>query len=109
MRTRVSQSVVVDFDPGALNAEHFADQRRKRSHRASKLPAEDLNELLGLLVGRPVVYEHSEPPIAIRHHLRCVRNRCDRQAADVSPFDLALADLEDQGHPTEVVRGAVIE
>ena len=46
----VAQAVVGHLDPRPLDAEHLADQRRQPGHRASELPAEDLYELVGLLV-----------------------------------------------------------
>src|SRR3954453_22515154 len=48
----VPDAVVIDLDRGALHAEHLAYQRREAGHRAAQLAAEDLDELVGLLVRR---------------------------------------------------------
>src|SRR5919202_270933 len=53
--------------------------------------------------------EHAEAPVALRHHLRCVGDRSDLQAADVGPIDLTLADVEDERHAAEVIGSAVVQ
>ena len=46
----VTESVVVDVDRGAFDPEHLAHQRSQRSHRSAELAAEDLDQLVELLV-----------------------------------------------------------
>jgi hypothetical protein len=48
-----------------------------------------------------LVDEHSEPPVAVRHHLRRVDDDGDPQAADVRAFDLSLSDVEGQRRAAE--------
>ena len=78
-------------------------------HRAAHLPAEDRAELLHLLVGRVLVDEHAETPVALGHDLRRVRDHGDLAPADVRALDLALADVEDESDAAVVVRRAVVE
>src|SRR5437868_5775253 len=85
---RAPDAVVDDLDGCALDAEHLADERRETGHRAAELPAEHLDELVGLLVARVLVDEHAELPVPFRHHLRRVRDRGDLEAGDVGPVDL---------------------
>src|SRR6185436_20843765 len=46
----VAYAVVLDLDRHALDTQELADERREPRHRAAGLAAEDLNQLLGLLV-----------------------------------------------------------
>ena len=52
------QTVVVNLDRRSLDAKHLAHERGKCGHGASQLAAEDLHELVELLVRRPFVDEH---------------------------------------------------
>ena len=54
----VPQTVVVNLDRRSLDAKHLAHERGKCGHGASQLAAEDLHELVELLVCRPFVDEH---------------------------------------------------
>src|SRR3954452_17594023 len=56
----VAQAVVVDLDRRALDTEDLADERRQRAHRTSELAAEDLRQLVELLVRSLVVDEDTE-------------------------------------------------
>jgi hypothetical protein len=51
----VQEAVVVDLDGGALDAQHLAHQGSQGRHRATKLPAEDLRQLVELVVACPLV------------------------------------------------------
>ena len=62
-----------------------------------------------LIVGRSFIDEYAEPPVPFGHDLRRVCDGSDLQPADVGALDLSLADVEDQGHATEVVGGAMVE
>src|SRR3954452_13411138 len=104
----VTESVVVDFDRRAFDAEHLSDQGSQRTQRSAELPAEHLHELVELLVARLLVDEDAEPPIPLGHDLRRVGDRRDLQSGDVAALDVAFADVEHQRHPTEVVRGTVV-
>ena len=73
------------------------------------MPAEDLDQLIELLVGGLVVDEHPEPPVAVGHDLRRVDDRYYSVAPNIRTVHLALADVEGEGGTTEVVGGAVIE
>src|SRR5204862_6099584 len=57
----VAQPVVLHLDPRTLNSEHLAHERGEPAHRSSELSAEDLHELLALLLGRLLVDEDAEP------------------------------------------------
>ena len=104
----VTQPVVVS-SMRPLDAEHLADERSEPSHRTAELPAEDLGELVGLLVARPLVDEHPEPPVAVGHHLRRVDDDHGIEPADVGAVDLALADVEGERRAAEVVGRAMVE
>src|SRR5205807_592582 len=67
-----------------------------------------LKKLVELVVGGPGINENTQSPVSFGHDLRRVRDRRHRQTADVDPFDLALAELEDESHATEAVGGTVI-
>src|SRR5262245_20544761 len=105
----VAQAVVVDVDCGSFDPEHLAHQGSKSAHRPAELPAEDLHELVELLVGGVAVDEDAEPPVPVRHDLRGVRDQRHLQTADVGALNLTLTDVEDEGHATEVVGRTVIE
>src|SRR4051794_30200932 len=105
----VAQAVVGHLDRRALHAEDLADQGRKCTHRSAELAAEDLDELLELLVVRAIVDEHAEPPVALGHHFRRVRDQRSPQSADVGAVDRPGPDVEHQRDPAEVVGGAVVE
>ena len=78
----------MDLDRRSLHAEHLAHQRGKRRHRAPQLAAEDLDELVELLVRRLFVDEHAEAPVPVGHDLRRVRDGSDLEPADVGALDL---------------------
>src|SRR3954468_16535544 len=105
----VTQAVVDDFDRNTLNTEHLADKRSQPCHRSSLLSAEDRRELLRLLVRGVLVDEHAELPVSLGHDLRRVRDRGDFETAHVRALDLALADVEDEGHAAVVVCRPVVE
>src|SRR4051794_4235764 len=105
----VAEPVVLEIDPGPLDAEELAHHRGKRTHRAAQLTAEDLRQLVGLLVRGALVDEHAEPPVPVRHHLRRVGDCGHAQAADVGAVDLPLLDVEHQRDAAVVVRGPVVE
>ncbi len=105
----VAHAVVHHLDRRALDPEHLPNERCQPRHRAAKLAPEDLSELVCLLIRRALVDEHSQAPVPVRHHLRRVRDCCDLEAADVGAFDLALTNVEDEHHATEVVSGAMVE
>jgi len=92
----------------ALDAQHLADQRGKPGHRSTQLAAEDLDELVELRVRRAVVDEHTDPPVAFRHHLRRVGDESGLAPGDVRAVNGSLTNIEDESHATEVVRGSVI-
>src|SRR5262249_26865531 len=68
----MDETVVVDLNARALGAEHLADERPERAHRATELAAEHLHELVELLVVGTVVDEEADAPVAFGHHLRRV-------------------------------------
>ncbi len=105
----VPQPVVVDLDRRPLDAEHLAHQRRERGHRAAQLAAEDLDELVGLLVGRPSSTNtpSRQFPSVMTFGVSAIA--ATFEPADVGALDLTLADVEDERHATEVVRRAVVE
>ena len=105
----VAEAVVHDLDRRALDPEHLADEGRQPFHRATLLPAEHRRELLHLLVGRALVHEHAETPVALGHDLRRVSDGGDLEAAHVRALDLALADVEDERYAAVVVRRTVVE
>src|SRR3954451_7783981 len=105
----VSDAVVVDLDRRALDAHKLPHERRQPLHRSTQLAAEDLDELVRLLVGRLIVDEDAEPPVSVGHDLRRICDGDDLAARDVGTFDLALADLERERDAAVVVRGAVVE
>src|SRR5205807_10482603 len=97
------------IDGGSFGTEDLAHQRRERGHRPAQLPAEDLDELVELLVCRLCVDKDAELPIALCHHLWRVRDRGDLQACDIGAVDLTVADVENERDSTEVVGGAVVD
>src|ERR687889_2682709 len=105
----VQQTVVAHLDRRPLDADDLAHERTQCRHRAAELPAEDLDQLVELLVGGLVVDEHPEPPVAVGHDLRGVDDGHDPAAPDVGAVHLALADVEGQGRAAVVVRGAVVQ
>jgi hypothetical protein len=105
----VPQAVVAELDRGALDADHLAHERSQRPHRPTELAAEDLDQLVELLVARLVVDVDPEPPVPLRHHLRGVGDEHDATAGHVGALHLTGTDVERQSHPAEVVRGPVVE
>jgi hypothetical protein len=55
----VPEAVLLNLETCPLDTEVLAHQRRDRLHRSAELAAEDAEELLGLLIGGPLVDEHS--------------------------------------------------
>ena len=78
-------------------------------HRPTQLAAEDLDELVELRVGRLLVDEHADPPVAFGHHLRGVGDERDLAPGDVGAVDRSLADVEDKGDAAEVVGRPMVE
>ncbi len=72
-----------DVHPKPLDTELLADERCERLHRPAKLPTEHSEELLRLLIARPLIHEHPEAPVAVRHHLWTVDDRRNRDPPDV--------------------------
>ena len=105
----VTQAVIVHLDRRPLDAEHLAHQRRQRPHRPAKLSAEHLDQLVGLLVGRLASMNtpKRQLPSVITFGVSAIA--ATFRPADIGAFDLTLADVEDEHHPAEVVRGAVVE
>src|SRR5439155_5566953 len=99
----VAHAIVLDLDRRSLDTEHLPDQRRQPRHRPAELAAKDLRELACLLIRRALVDEHPEAPIPVCHHFRGVRDCRDLEPADVSAFDLTLANVEHEHYATEVV------
>src|SRR5436309_13656282 len=56
----VPEPVVDDLDRSPLDPQVLADEPAERRHRAAELPAEDAEELLGLLVRCLLIDEHAE-------------------------------------------------
>src|SRR6476661_5386747 len=105
----VADAVVDHLDGSTLNTEHLAHERGQLRHRAAQLAAEDLDQLVQLIVGRSLIDEHAEPPVPLGHDLRRVSDGSNLETTDVGALDLSLADVEDERHATEVVGGAVVE
>ena len=105
----VAQSVLSHLDRRALDAQNLTDQRRQRRHGPAKLSAENPEQLPSLLVGSLGVDEQAEAPVALRHHLRRVRDNCHDKPADVGSLHIALGHVEDEGDAAPVVIGAVRE
>jgi hypothetical protein len=63
------------FASAIVDAEHLADERPERRHRAPELAAEDADELVRLLVRRVLLDEHADAPVPFGHHLRSVGDR----------------------------------
>src|SRR2546423_7663603 len=105
----VANAVVLDVNRGPLDSEHFPHERGEAGHWAAQLTGEYLHELVGLFLRGVFVDEHSESPVSFRHDLRRVCNRSNLQPADVSAFDLAFANVENERHSAVVVRRAVVE
>src|SRR3954447_18631697 len=105
----VKQPVGAELDGRPLDPDELAHEGCQHGHRAAELPAEDLDQLVELLVRGLVIDEHPEPPVAVGHDLRRVDDRHNPAPPDVGAVDLTLADVERQGRPTEVVGGAVVE
>ena len=72
-------------------------------------PPKTARQLLHLLVGRVLVDEHAETPVALRHDLGGVRDHGDLTPADVCSLDLTLGDVEDESGAAVVVRRTVVE
>src|SRR4051794_23595117 len=105
----VPQPVVPNLDRRPLDPEDLAHERSERGHRTAELPAEDLDQLVELLICGLGVDEHPEPPVALGHDLRGVDDGDDSAAPDIGALDLTLPDVEGQGRPAEVVRRAMVE
>src|SRR6478609_389846 len=105
----VADAVVDHLDGSTLNTEHLAHERGQPRHRAAQLAAEDLDQLVQLIVGRSLIDEHAGPPVPLGHDLRRVSDGSNLETTDVGALDLSLADVEDERHATEVVGGAVVE
>src|SRR5687768_1951839 len=83
----VTQPIAGQFDGCALDPEHFAHKWSEPSHRTSELATEDSGQLVRLFVAGPLVDEHPEPPVAVRHHLRRVDDDHGIEPADVGAGD----------------------
>src|SRR4051794_8351839 len=105
----VPQPVVPYLDRGPLDPDDLAHEGGKCRHRAAELPTEDLDQLVELLVGGLGVDKHPESPVALGHDLRRVDDRDHSAAPDIGALDLALADVEGQRRPAEVVGRAMVE
>jgi hypothetical protein len=76
---------------------------------AAELAAEHPHELLELGVACLLAHEHAHPPVALGHDLRGVGDDRHLAACDVRVRHRALANVEHQGDPAEVVGRSVIE
>src|ERR671939_56880 len=79
----VAKAIVDVLDRRSLHAEVLADEREDVGYWATHLPREDASELLGLLVARPLVHEHPDPPVALRHLPRSVEDQYHAEVAHV--------------------------
>src|SRR5215213_7642520 len=105
----VPEPVVPNLDRRPLDPDDLAHEGSERGHRTAELPAEDLDQLVELLVRGLGVDKHPEPPVALGHDLGGVDDRDDFAAPDIGAVDLTLADVEGQGRATEVVGRAMVE
>src|SRR5205807_2507507 len=76
-------------DAGPLHAQHLPDERAEHRGRPARLPGQDRSEMLGLVVGRGVIEEDADPPVALAHHRRRVQEQGEAQPAHVDVVDLA--------------------
>ena len=105
----VPQPVIIDVDGRTLHAQELADERSKPRHRTTQLVTEHLHELVELRLRRSVVDEHTDPPVAVGHHLRSVGDERDLASCNVCAVDRSLPNVADESHhDTDLVGGAVV-
>ena len=78
-------------------------QRRQRCHRAAELTAEHATERLRLLLGRGLVHQHAQPPVALMHVLAALRHRRHGQIAHIHPVNRPRVDVKGQRRAAVVI------
>src|SRR5919202_448411 len=89
----VAKAIVDVLDRRSLHTEVLADEWEDVGYWATHLPREDAPELLGLLVARPLIHEHPDPPVALRHLSRSVEDQYHAEVAHIRAVDLTGVDV----------------
>src|ERR671933_376730 len=89
----VAITIVDVLDRRSLHTEVLADEWEDVGYWATHLPREDAPELLGLLVARPLIHEHPDPPVALRHLSRSVEDQYHAEVAHIRAVDLTGVDV----------------
>src|SRR5829696_4412429 len=101
----VAPAIVDVLDRSHLHAEVLADERDDVGQGTAHLPREDAPELLGLLIARPGIHEHSDPPVTFGHLPWSVEDQHHAAIAHLRAVDLSGVDVPGEHHGAAVVVG----